>query len=133
MKRDPGLREFRSRNGDAGEIELIAEDVALSLGLLDEFQEAVRDNKGSIAYFVTRIDPATGRLRNGRATCPCGRADKRGRLKLRRDCWKADELCLPLLERDRRNAEKAFWRSYIGKMACCGTIDDCPLKYAHTK
>lgn len=115
-------------HGQAGETEIQAEEVAEELGLLEEYQAAVREDRGRIAQAVKRINKSTGRLLNGRAACICGRTNKNGDIKLRRQCWKANEPCLPLLEAKRRRQEKAFWSSLIGKQRCCGTMDDCPLK-----
>lgn len=114
-------------HGAAGEIELLGEEVAESLGMRAEFEEAVQSNTGPIAYFVRRINKNTGHLLNGRAICPCGRKDRQDRPKLRRQCWKAGYLCLPMLERQRREAERTFWRNLKARVTCCGTMDDCPL------
>lgn len=112
-------------HGRAGEIELEAEAVAAQLGLLTEYHEAVRYNTGPIDYYVTRIK--SGRLLNGRQTCVCGRIGRRARVRLRRECWKAEDQCLPLMEAQRRLEEKKFWHSFKGRK-CCGTMISCPLR-----
>lgn len=115
-------------HGRAGETEIKAENVAEELGMLDEYQFAVREDKGPIADAVKRIRKSTGRLANGRAACVCNRRNKSGALKLRRECWEANDMCLPVLEAKRRRQEAEFWSSLVGKQSCCGTMDDCPLK-----
>lgn len=115
-------------HGRAGETEIQAENVAEELGMLPEYQMAVREDRGPIAEAVRRIRKSTGRVVNGRAACICGRTNKRGELKLRRQCWKANDLCLPIMEALRRRQEKDFWKLLIGKQPCCGTMNDCPLK-----
>lgn len=118
-------------HGTAGEIEIQAENIAEGLGLLKEFQLAVREDRGSIAEGVRRIRKSTGRLLNGRAACICGRTYRSGEVHLRRDCWKAGWPCLPIMEALRRREEEAFWRGLKGKQLCCHTMDDCPLRCAN--
>lgn len=120
--------EIEVSHGRAGEIEVEAENVAEQLGLLEEYQLAVRENIGPIAEAVCRIRESTGRLINGRAACVCGRRHKKGWLRLRRECWRTNDLCLPIMEAERRLEEKKFWSALKGKKLCCGTMDDCPLK-----
>lgn len=116
-------------HGAAGETEVRAEDEAEKLGLLAEYQMAVREDRGPIADAVKRIRETTGLLVNGRAECVCGRTNKRGDIRLRRRCWKANDLCLPVEEARRRKQEKEFWqRLKRAKQPCCGTMDDCPLQ-----
>ena len=115
-------------HGKAGETEILAENLAETLEMLDEYQLAVREDRGPIAEAVKRIHKSTGRLINGRAACVCNRRYKTGELKLRRQCWRTNERCLPILEQGRRTEEKNYWNSLKGKQPCCGTMDDCPLK-----
>lgn len=115
-------------HGRAGETEIQAENVAEQLGLLREYQLAVREDRGPIAQAVGRIRKTTGRLVNGRAACICGRKHRTGESFLRRDCWKANWPCLAMMEKQRRTEEHQFWKALIGRQPCCGTMDDCPLK-----
>jgi hypothetical protein len=115
-------------HGRAGETEIYGENIAEELGLLEEFQLAVREDRGPIADAAKKIRKSTGHLINGRTACVCGRTDKRGYIKLRRECRKANDACLPLIEAQRRLEEKYFWRALAGKHACCGTMNTCPLK-----
>lgn len=115
-------------HGEAGFTEALAEDEAEKMGLLEEYQSAVRYDNGFIARAVGLLNTSTGRLRNARAFCICGRTNKRGRRKLRRECHAAGDVCLIMLEAKRRAQEEEFWGSLIGKRECCGTMDYCPLK-----
>jgi hypothetical protein len=115
-----------SHGDDAAEIQIDAEELAWKLGLYDEYKETLRGNSGTIAALARRVDPNTMHLRNGRSACACGRSDKRGRRLLRRQCWKADLKCLPVLERRRQEAVKQFWATFSGT-PCCQTMDGCPL------
>lgn len=116
-------------HGSAGETEIKAENVAEELGLLTDYQSAVRDDEGLIAESVRRIRKSTGRLPNGRAPCVCNRRYKTGELYLRRACWAAAWPCLVNLEAQRRREERTFWKTLKEqKQACCRTMDDCPLK-----
>ena len=120
-------RALQISHGAAGEIELSAEELATAIGLLEEYREAVRFESGPVARAVKLIRGKTGRLRNGRAACLCGRNNKRGKTKLRRECWKAGDPCLPVIERQRRIAEEEFWRR-VARHPCCGTMANCPLQ-----
>lgn len=116
-------------HGAAGEIELEAEEVADSLGLQDIYEEAVRHGSGPIAYFAKRAK--AGRLLNGRAACVCGRVGRRNRLQLRRECWAQQQPCLPVLERERQEAEIRFWADLSQRnKSCCHTMAHCPLRKA---
>lgn len=118
-----------SHGNEAAEIQIEAEDLARQFGLVDEFYDAMWRREGLIAFVAQRIEPQTMHPRNGRAACVCGRTDKRGRLLLRRQCWKAKLKCLPVLDRQRRAQVKKFW-SGLSKTPCCGTMDVCPLSRA---
>lgn len=115
-------------HGQAGQTEVIAEDEAEKLGLLEEYQRAVRDNQGFIAAAITRVTTVAGRLRNARAACVCGRKKNNGQPKLRRDCRRDGDVCLPIMEARRRREEREFWEGFKGNRMCCGTMDECPLK-----
>jgi hypothetical protein len=110
-------------HGDAGEIEATAEQVAKSMGLLDDFHHAVRSDAGPIAASLYKVRP-TGQLRNGRSVCLCGRTDKMGRPILRRECHKLG--CPMELEFARRQETKRFWDAAQGR-PCCRSMKDCPL------
>lgn len=114
-------------HGEAGEMEARAELASRSIGLLPAYREAVERDSGPIASSLHRVIKSTGRLRNGRAACLCGRVDKRGRPILRRDCRKLG--CPVELEFARRQATAMFWYSMKGR-ACCGSMLECPLRSA---
>jgi hypothetical protein len=116
-------------HGEAGEFEARAETAARSIDLLPAYREAVERNSGPIASSLNRVAKSTGRLRNGRAACLCGRIDRRGRAVLRRDCRKSG--CPVELEFARRQAIALFWESMKGR-ACCGSMIECPLRTAAT-
>jgi hypothetical protein len=116
-------------HGEAGEMEARAELASRSIGLLPTYREAVERNSGPIASSLNRVVKPTGRLRNGRAACLCGRVGKRGRAVLRRDCRKLG--CPVELEFARRQATALFWESMKGR-ACCGSMIECPLRSAPT-
>jgi hypothetical protein len=118
-----------SHGNEAAEIQVEAEQLAREFGLVDEFYDAMWRREGLIAFVAKRIDPQTMHPRNGRAACVCGRTDKRGLPLLRRQCWKADLKCLPVLERQRQEEVKDFW-ARLGDGPCCGTMDTCPLRRA---
>jgi hypothetical protein len=69
-------------HGETRITEVVAEDTAAKLGLLEEYQKAVREDAGIIAEAARRLNKLTGRLRNARARCLCGYTNKRGQLKL---------------------------------------------------
>jgi hypothetical protein len=110
-------------HGAAGEIEARAEQVAQSIGKLDEFRLAVRFNAGPIAACLHKVR-STGRLRNGRSACLCGRVDGKGRPLLRRQCH--DEGCPIEFEFVRRLETDKFWESMQGRR-CCGSMSECLL------
>ncbi|RTM14419.1 MAG: hypothetical protein E6R08_02440 [Nevskiaceae bacterium] len=115
-------------HGEAGEIELRAEAVSASLGLLQAYREAVEFDTGLIAAGLSKINRSNGLLRNGRSVCLCGRKDKRGNPLLRRECHSFG--CPIVLEFERRAAADRFWRSMQGR-PCCRTMRDCPLRREH--
>jgi hypothetical protein len=112
-------------HGEAGDIELRAEGEASRLGLLQVYREAVEFDIGPIAAGVSKINKATGLLRNGRSACLCGRTDRRGNALLRRECHRLG--CPIVFEYQRRAAVDRFWLSMQGR-PCCGTMRHCPLK-----
>jgi Prokaryotic E2 domain/Cysteine-rich domain, C-terminal to E2 domain len=115
-------------HGAAGEYQCRAEEVAEELGAIDRYRDALHNNAGCIATVARRIDPTTLRPRNGRAACVCGRVDHRGRVRLRRKCWKAQFTCSAVPEFQRRKALDEFWSSFGQKAQCCGTMLHCPLR-----
>lgn len=117
-------------HGDEGaKIQVEAEDLAREFGLSGDYELAMWRHEGPIAFTAKRVDLRTMRPRNGRAACVCGRTDNRGRPILRRQCWKSGLKCLPVLERRRQEAVKAFWAT-LRDTPCCGTMDGCPLHRA---
>lgn len=122
--------EAQLSHGEAGEVELMAENAADQLGLRAAYREAVAFNTGIIASGVTKVDAKTGTLRNGRSACVCGRTDRRGRILLRRDCHRIGLGCPIALEYRRRLMVELYWRSLRGHVTCCGTMQECPLRKA---
>jgi hypothetical protein len=117
--------EAQLSHGEAGEMELAAENAADQLGLRAVYREAVAFDTGFIATGVSRINAKTGMLRNGRSACICGRTDRRGRTLLRRDCHGLG--CPIVFEHRRRAMVDEYWRTLRGRVACCGTMRECPL------
>jgi hypothetical protein len=120
--------EAQLSHGEAGEMELAAENAADQLGLRAAYREAVAFDTGVVAVGVRRIHSKTGMLRNGRSTCICGRTDRRGRALLRRDCHRIGLGCPVIFEHRRRVLVDDFWRTLRGRVACCGTMRECPLR-----
>jgi hypothetical protein len=113
----------------AAQLQLQAEDTAHELNVLDEYNEAVRADSGPIFDLLKLVRPKFMRLRNGRAYCVCGRVNKGEWPLLRRDCWKAELPCLPVLEVRRRKAVADFWKAErAAGVRCCGTMKNCPLR-----
>ena len=81
--------EAQLSHGEAGAVELAAENAADQLGLRTVYREAVAFDIGLIASGLSKVDAKTGILRNGRSACVCGRTDRRGRILLRRDCHRS--------------------------------------------
>jgi hypothetical protein len=119
--------EAQLSHGVAGEVELAAENAADQLGLRPVYREAVAFGTGLIVSGLRKINPRTGVLRNGRSACVCGRADRHGRVMLRRECHRSGLGCPIVLEHRRRALVDEFWRSLRGHATCCGTMQECPL------
>jgi hypothetical protein len=113
-------------HGPAGTIQLGAEKVAAELNRERDYAAALHD-RGPIANSLWQIVPGEKRLLNGRAECICGRIGRRGRVKLRKECRKHNDPCIVLLEQDRRDAERKFWKD-LKAVKCCGTMETCPLQ-----
>ena len=120
--------EAQLSHGAAGEVELAAENAADQLGLRAVYREAVAFDTGLIAAGLRKINEKTGALRNGRSACVCGRADRHGRVMLRRDCHRSGLGCPIVFEHRRRAMVDEYWRSLRGHVACCGTMQECPLR-----
>lgn len=118
--------EAQLSHGEAGEVELLAEKAAEDLNLLTVYREAVAFDTGLIASAVPKVNAKTSKLRNGRSACICGRTDRRGRPLLRRDCQFHG--CPIVLEYRRRAMVDEYWRTLRGRVACCGTMHECPLR-----
>jgi hypothetical protein len=119
--------EAQLSHGEAGEVELAAENAADQLGLRAIYREAVAFDTGLIASGLNKIDAKTGKLRNGRSACVCGRTDRCGRILLRRDCNRVGLGCPIALEHRRRVMVERYWRALRGQITCCGTMRECPL------
>lgn len=120
--------EAQLSHGEAGEIELAAENAADQLGLQAAYREAVAFDSGFIAAGIRKVNAKTGVLRNGRSACICGRTDRQGRTLLRRDCHSNGLGCPIVLEHQRRIMIDEYWRTLRGRVTCCGTMHECPLR-----
>lgn len=120
--------EAQLSHGEAGEMELAAENAADQLGLRATYREAVAFETGVIAVGVRRVNAKTGMLRKGRSACICGRTDPRGRTLRRRDCHGNGLGCPIVFEHRRRTMVDEFWGALRGSVTCCGTMLECPLK-----
>lgn len=112
-------------HGDAADIQLRAEALADDLGQRQAYDNAVAYGVGPIAEYARQVSGVTGRLRNGSAECVCRWRNKDGSIKMRRQCAKDNNPCLPVLEARRQKADRAFLKGW--HCGCCGTMDDCPL------
>jgi hypothetical protein len=119
--------EAQISHGVAGETELSAERAANEIGVYSAYREAVEFDAGLIAASLSKINQATGLLRNGRSRCVCGRKNRRENDLLRRECHRRG--CPIVLEHRRRAEVAEFWHSIRDK-PCCGTMQDCPLRSA---
>jgi E2 ubiquitin ligase family protein len=119
--------EAQLSHGEAGKVELVAENAADQLGLRAVYREAVAFDSGLIASGLRKINAKTGTMRNGRSVCVCGRTDRRGRILLRRDCHRSGLGCPIVFEHRRRVLVEEYWRSLRGHVTCCGTMQACPL------
>lgn len=114
-------------HGFAGNMELEAEKLAAKLGLLEEYQRAVRYGTGPIAEAVQSLSE-DGSLRNGRSTCICGYTNEHDHLLLRKDCGMGkSDACLIRYEAERQEEIRDFWKT-IPASVCCETMEDCPLR-----
>jgi hypothetical protein len=120
--------EAQLSHGEAGEVELAAENAADQLGLRAAYREAVAFDTGLIASGLSKVDAQTGMLRNGRSACVCGRTDRRRRILLRRDCHRSGLGCPIALEYRRRVMVERYWRGLRDHVTCCGTMLECPLR-----
>ena len=118
--------EAQLSHGDGGELEIAAERAAEKLGLGSSYRDAVVFNAGPIASSLVKIDPKTGKLRNGRSACLCGQTDGRRKV-LRRECHRKGFGCPIVLEYLRRIKVDEFW-SVLRGQPCCSTMRECPLK-----
>lgn len=120
--------EAQLSHGEAGEMQLAAEDAADQLGLRAAYREAVAFDTGLIASGLRKINANTGALRNGRSACICRRTDRHGRVLLRRDCHRGGVGCPIVLENRRRAMVDRYWRGLRGQVTCCATMQECPLR-----
>jgi hypothetical protein len=114
--------EAQLSHGEAGEVELAAENDADQLGLRAAYREAVAFDTGLIASGLTKINAKTRLLRNGRSACICGRTDRQGRILLRRDCHSSGLGCPIVFEHRRRVMVDEYWSSLRSHVTCCGTM-----------
>jgi hypothetical protein len=103
--------EAQLSHGEAGEVELAAENAADQLGLRAVYREAVAFDTGLIASGLHKINAKTGMLRNGRNACVCGRTDRHGRILLRQDCHCSGLGCPIVFEHRRRVMVDEYWRT----------------------
>jgi hypothetical protein len=112
-------------HGLAGPAQLLLEHCADELNKRDDVVAAMQ-GRGWIFEHLWQVTDDGKRLLNGRATCLCGRSHKCGSPKLRRECYRATDGCLMILEARRRDLEENFWKGLKNSM-CCGTMEGCRL------
>lgn len=117
-------------HGRAGAEQLVAEQLAGKFGVAGEYKQFVKDDTGPFASIFN----VAGRTRfshvNKRASCLCGKRNpaKRNSVMTRLECSRSGGVCdLARSEARRRALERDFWKPYIGKKTCCGTMNVCPL------
>lgn len=117
-------------HGSAGPHHVSALAAAKELGLEESYQRMIEGEKHWFSAGAIRASKDGSRLANGRARCPKGCVDRRGRSILRRSCCnKAAVLTLVVSERARRKAEAAYWKVYLSMgTPCCGSMRTCPLR-----
>lgn len=116
-------------HGTAGDYHKAALQAATRLGIEDEYYTMLEGEPSWIGSPFPRVDRTGTRLANGRAECPLWCTDRRGRIRLRRECTRMEDVVtLIRSERSRRQAEHEFWlhRRKQG-MTCCGCMVGCPL------
>ena len=118
---------FELSHGDAGEVQLVAEQLAHRLGRTSEYRAVMKAQSGPIAELASNVNSRTGRPEASGDPCTCGWEDASGTLKTRAQCNQDNDPCLVALEAKRRSSEAAFWSAYRGT-PCCKTIADCPLR-----
>jgi hypothetical protein len=115
------------RHGDAGDLQILGEEVSDQLGLKQAFDQALHHRRGELHDAKLLVRCRSNLLVNGRMECPCGRKNKTGRPYLRRECRKQDFDCPAKILAKIDVAEREFWESHRDRK-CCGTMDLCPLK-----
>lgn len=115
-------------HGEAGAIQLQAEEIAKTLNRTNELEGSILFNSGVIAKAARQLIFG---VRHSRAECLCGRKDKHGKALIRKTCQRKFDDCLILLEVKRRGAVKDFWTSFKNEK-CCGSISTCPLQGRHS-
>lgn len=120
-------------HGDAGHHHKLAEELAATAGLAEEYQSARLGEPSWITDPKIRLHGPEGDPINGRAPCPRGcRKKARGRMidMVRADCIHRKEVAgIKFHEIKRREKLEKFWKDLTAKGArCCGSMPNCPLK-----
>jgi len=117
-------------HGSAGAHHVSALAAARELGLEESYQRMLEGDEHWFSSGIIRASKDGSRLVNGRARCPTGCIDRRGRPILRRSCCnKTAVLTLVVSEHARRKAEAAYWKVYLSMgTPCCGSMRTCPLR-----
>ncbi len=121
-------RTMELDHGEAGYHHQKALEAAATLGVSEEYELALIGEPS----WTTRLLSRDGkRVVNGRAPCPVGCADEKGRAILRCECCSKESL-MELLQRERKRgvALKDFWEGVRKdkNMVCCQTMIDCPIR-----
>lgn len=116
-------------HGAAGPHHLAALQAARELSLEEEYYQMLEGEPAWFSGQFPKVSTTATRVLNGRLPCPKG-CTRRGKPILRRNCTKSEVICRLLSEeRLRQKREREFWQAHIeAGIACCGTMDGCPLR-----
>jgi hypothetical protein len=121
-------RTMELDHGDAGYHHQKALAAAATLGVSEEYELGLIGEPSWTNRLLSRDGK---RVLNGRAPCPVGCVDKKGRAILRCDCCSKDSF-MELLRSERKRGVtlKKFWEGVRKDkdMVCCQTMIDCPIR-----
>lgn len=123
-------------HGMAGVYQQAAIDAADRADLSEEYRDVLLGRRSWISDGTIVAAEDGRRLLNGRAPCPVGCVDRRGRPLLRTECCrKADVAALVLNEYQHTRELNRFWDalSRSAEFQCCETMSSCPLRRRATE